>query len=533
MPLLSTIENIPKAIEQYQKKNALEEQKRQQEQQKLQLEIFKQWTEGKKTDAELEKLKADTLDVATKTIGQEWENREKKVGLFDYTSKVLGGFAPSAIPKNLGLKTENQKATADAKNILQSVRKASPEDIKAQLDKALKEQAGSQQAKPPQRQPAMQQPLPLPPQVITDRINLPPPPFADVTPALSAIEDQKRRITEGATQREQLLRDQQVITDHFEKSFREYQARRMRNLEIQRNLAENPPTYRSALSNVGWFKTIIGIIDAARAGHLHENPSHLFDTYVAKELADQQKKHTEKKAFLKDQATMYDMFFEEGKDVFEAQSSVRSLLYKGIGDQIELQEKLVTNEQQAMQLKALNADTRRKSAVEEHKLNQAMKEQASKQAMRRIDTHLKQRKFGLEQLKTAMKLGTGAGGIAGQLKPTERVDRLVRFGGVDYYDIPKDQLTDKKTGVRLTLSSKKEAVRKITELQGLLPDITPLKGLKALTADLPYTKIGEKEKRVFDTLNKNLIDIMLTYRITFSGGGKYVKSGTTLVERLL
>ena len=420
---------------------------------------------------------------------------------------LYGGLGKLLDPANRG---ENLKATEMARDY----NRASDDDIARQLDELQAPAPAQAPAQAPAAldelvpsEPGEQTALPDVPVLQTDQpLSIPPAPGYQIEQSLKGLDELDRKTLEGIKFREDVMQKQVAIKDSFLTAQREWQNNIQKNVELQRRLTDDPPSYKKALANVHWTGKVMSILDAMLYGHLPSDGTTLLDELVAKELSDQTTAYKEKLGYLAQQKSMYSQFLEINKDSASAESATLAMLYKGVSDQIDSYSKLATNAQQKEQLRHLKDMAHRKAFFEDEKFNLERKKVYTDIAIKNAELAIKKQELA-------------QGPVGGGLKPTEQIDRRVRFGDVDYYDIPKDQLTDKQVGVRRVLSSKRQAFRKINQLEAIEKKLTPVTGAKALLAVLPGTKIGEKEKRAYDTLNKNLIDIMLTYRITFSGGG--------------
>ena len=363
------------------------------------------------------------------------------------------------------------------------------------------------------------EPIPMP----SGRLSVPAPPIPDTRSTREALEAQKESILAGIETREHIQKQQEAVTSAFKESQKQYRRKMVRNLELQRKLSENPPTYRQAVSNVGLFGQIIGIIDAGMHGHLYENPTQLLDGLIEKEMADQVSRYKTGSDYLKTQRSMYNQFYDLSKDEFEAESSTKALLYKGVADQIDSYSKLAVTEQQMATLGNLKKEVMYKHGMEVAKMQQAGQQKAFDNAVKMAGLNIKQYEAETKRLKTQGKEGLG-------LSPKERVDRRVRFGGEDFYDIPKGIL-DKKEGVRDTLKSSKKTVRGAYDLERTANTITKGAGVRSLFAGLPFTDYGEKDRAKFETLNKGMIKLMLKSRIEFTGGGNMSDAERAYLEQ--
>ena len=434
---LQNLKEYSRVLQQNQQKNLVE-------QQKTKLELLKQDNESKKiemdlfktiNDSELSAVEANK--VKTETLGLEEDIKEKKGRfLMDFIESTnLGGLAVGVGRAIKRKSQENTRATQRAREQLKAgSNRASDEDIQAQIQGLQNEaqppgaQPGAQPgavpppAQPPAGPPSIERPegwddpLPTMTPVGGGRLDLPPAPERDVGPSIKSLEEANLATQRGIDAREDLFEKQRVITDEFKKGRANYVKSMQRNMALQERLAQNPPSYRSALSNVGWFEKIIGLIDAGMNGHLLDNPTQLLDEMVERELQDQKVAHASVGELLSKQASMYKQFYNLSKDEFEAESSTRAMLYKGVSDQIEGFNKIATNEQQIVGLRALNGDMKRKHAIEEHKLKESMNKRIADQTMKNADLALKKQ----SQMIKLAKLAQG--------EPVEKKDQIL-IGG--------------------------------------------------------------------------------------------------------
>ena len=284
----------------------------------------------------------------------------------------------------------------------------------------------------------------------------------------------------------------------------------IRNIDVQRKLAENPPTFKKALSNLNWGQKIVGLLDAGINGRLYEQPFQLLNNFVEQELAEQVAQYNSKQQFGALERNMYAQFYDLSKDEYQAEASVRAVLLKGVSDEIEAFGQLATNTQQIQALQSLNRDIQYKHQIEQAKLNQKAQQDGFDRGIKIMNLQLKQYEAGL-----------GVGGPAGKtgagLKPKEKIDRRVPFAGEDYYDIPKQTL-DKKGGLRDIVQASKSTFLKTPQLEKVAKKVTWKGGFIAPLAIVGVDK-AQKAQAQFDTLNKGLTDVMLQSRIKFTGGG--------------
>ena len=493
------------------RKDAIEAQKAENEKRKIDIELSKVTAQFQKDDVEKKAL-------ATDILGKELENKEKKAGLLaslyegsntETLVNIGKGLAGLVSPSGSG---ERKGATKTAQDVKSGLRKQT--DIDA-INKQLAESSP-----PPAPAPApapAQEPLATPfepppvPSIQQSRLSVPAPPFPETRPTMEALDAQKREIKAGIETRAHIQKQQEAITSAFTEAGNQYRRQLIRNNELQRQLAQDPPTYRKAISNIGLIPAIIGIVDAGMHGHLYENPTQLLDGLIERELSDQISRYRAGESYLQSQQYMYSQFYALNKDHFEAESSTKAMLYKGVQDQIDAYSKLAVTEQQRAQLGNLSKEIRYKHQMEVAKMQQAGEQNAFENAIKIAGLKIKQQEADIKQMKV-----TGAGGSG--LSPKERIDRRVPFGGEDFYDIPKGAL-DKKEGVRDTIRASKKSVRGSYGLEKVASEITKGSGVKSFFAGLPFTDIGEKERARFETLNKGLIKLMLKSRIEFTGGG--------------
>ena len=506
-----------KLLKQNQQKNQIDFLKQDNESKKIQIDLLKTLTEKELSDVEAQKIK-------TETLGLETDNKQKKNELLEFLKGTqLGTLASGASGLlNPANQAENQRATADAKKRQAETRKASDKSIAEQLASLTEPAQPSKPSKPskPTKQAVLEpemfsegqrSSLPSTDLIKPDRLDLPPPPVYDTADAVRSLEESNKAIKEGIEFRNRIFKQREVIKDNFLKAKQDYVVNMRRNMDLQQTLSENPPTYRQALADVDWFSKILSVVNAGMYGDLHENPTMLLDDLVNRELADQQSVYASRLGYLKNEQSMYQQFYNLSKDELEAESSTLAVLYSGVADQIESYAKIATNEQQLVGLKAMSDDMRRKSAMEEMKIQQNAQTKAYDLAMKKIDLDMKK----LEYAQVTMPQPAGSGA---NLSPTERTDRRVDFAGQAYYDIPKGQL-DKKEGVRQVIKAGRRAVEGSYGLEKVGRSITKGDAFKSFFAGAPFTDFGEKERQKFETLNKGLIKLMLKSRIDFTGGG--------------
>ena len=530
MPL-ADVSVYSRILQQNQQKNSQLEMKNENEQQKNKLQILKLENDKIKAQADAQKAQAETKDIQTKTLSTELDNKEKKQSLIDKIEKGSGftiGAGITGAKKlwdvlNPAGKGERDRATKKAKDIIKSRKTAEPYEVQAQIE-ALKAQEAEEAKKtaggivPPAQAQTQAQPFsgsdkPLPAPIQIGRqgpIDIPPVPEKDTAGAIEALENVNKAVLAGIDQRQRLDRAQNIIVNNFRQAKQSYMQNMQKNMALQRELTANPPSYRKAMSNIGFFPSVIGIIDAGIQGYLmNKNPTQLIDELVAKELADQQNKYKAQQDFLKSQQTMYKQFYDLSKDEFEAESSVRAVLYKGISDRIDSYSKVATNQQQIMHLQTLNQEVKRKGAMEDAVLKDKLQKNAQDKQMKQMELDFKREELAYKKEK--LRMGGGLG-----MKPLEVVDRRVDFGGRTYLDIPKGQL-DKKEGVREVVTASRDSVGGAYRLENVAKNIKWQDLGKSLTA--LFSETGKASKRNFDTLNKGLIQLMLKARIDFTGGG--------------
>ena len=482
--------------------------KQKNERDKLTIDTLKILPSLKESDEQAQSNAIDRQIKKTELLGLELDNKTKKS---DLLNTVLSFLDP-------GNQKERQDAAGLAKKTRAGVQDYNPADLQKQLQ-GLPD-VTPEPAPTPTPPPATQEPLPAPLSLRQEAgpapINVPPPPWIDVSGAKASLDEHSKAIRAGIDRRERIFKQQQIVTKSFVQANREYRTNIQKNLDIQRELAMNPPTYRKALSDLHWSQKVVGLLDATFHGHTYKNPMQMIDQMVGRELQAQFLKYKGQMDYLKTERSMYKQFYDINKDDFEAQTSTLAMLYKGVADQVESYGSLVTNAQQKVALDKLNSDIRTKYNLQIATLQESSKQKAFDRFIKLAGHNLKVEEFAHKKKMATTSIVPGA---PPGLKPTEAIDRRVKFAGKDYYDIPKGLLDNKEIGVRPLISNSKASYREVGSLEQTEKKITWGAGVKGLLAVLPGTDIGETEKRAFDSLNKGLIKIMLKHRIEFTGGG--------------
>ena len=418
-----------------------------------------------------------------------------------------------------GLRTGSQKqsdAVTRQQEILKGLQQATPEQIEAQgaglpaptaqPGQAIQPPAGSIPDVPSlgPKSPA----LPKAPQ-IGRKVVVPEPPTMALSDVKSAFKREQEAIQEGIKQREVLRQQAEAVNRGFKTSIREYKDKMIRNMALQRELADNPPSFKKAVMNIGIGQVVIGILDAFMHGHLHQPGEQLLDQLIERELADQMNAYKAKGDFLKNQQSIYGQFYNLSKDELEAEASTRAVLYKNIADEIAGYSQMAQSQQELAKLEAMNKQVLFNHQQQLRSIDENAKQKAFERGIKLSELEIKKQKLALEKFKI-----TDLGGLSKK----ERIDRRVSFGGRDYYDIPKPELS-KKEGVRDVIRTSKLAVTGSYNLENVAKSITKISALKSMAADIPWVDWGEKDLAKFKTLNKGLIKLMLKSRIEFTGGG--------------
>ncbi len=542
---------------------SIEAQKAENEKQKLTIDEFKALTEAKQNEG---KSAAEILGIEADTRGKELDNVEKKRQALRELSKDLPHISigpPRWIEPTKKHKTE-QKALPGQ----QAPGVATPSPAGPQKP-ALPGQAGpvtpplpgsppgemppptapeaeamppEAEAMPPEAMPegaeaegevkeARRGPSPDEPGVITltgrgrgDWPELPevPKPGPDyLADALKALDDATAGEAMAKKARDDLMDFQQVVTENLVKARNEYADRITENLNLQQEMAEQAPTYRSAISNVNWISKIVSLMDAGLLGHIRESPTYMLDQFVQKELQDQMMIYKEKKGVLAEQRNAYERFFEIDKDLYNAEMATLGFLYKVAGDNVKSLSNIATNYQTKLQLVQTVEELEHNRSMAEKKLEMNIQKNLEDRTRKNIELEFKARKDKREQqreVREQAKLGISLEKLDLQREKQEGVMKARSINlapGADFSDI-YDKDTLKET--RQTLKTSR---RSVMDLRVLEADVEKMKGTtmwKGLFAGLPV-KFGDKELALAEDINKSLINAMLTRRIDFTGGG--------------
>ena len=309
---------------------------------------------------------------------------------------------------------------------------------------------------------------------------------------------------------------------------KDYIQKKQKTFDIGKSILENPPTYKASLDHKNWSQKVIGILQAGAGEHLYTHPATLLQNLVEKEYMNQVKNMTDN--------TIYSQFYKDSKNSRLAEASTKSVLYGGIMNQINFLEADATDMREKIYYETMRDDIQWLMGTEEMKADDILKQQAGNAFIERMSYSVKQynedkrRVKGLELKLKEKKLREKLEGkkpgevltdwediITKGLKPKEKIDRRVDVGDVTLLDIPKGQL-DKKGGVREVLEASSHTFRKAYDIQKQVDDIKFGDAGLAFLAPLPG-KLGDKERRKFQSINKGLIKFMLKSRIEFTGGG--------------
>ena len=321
---------------------------------------------------------------------------------------------------------------------------------------------------------------------------------------------------------EQEYKDYQTkVWDTFSKAqdAANYTRSKMDNLQTRlRTLNENPPLRQQAVANVNFFGKVSSVIHAAMQGYLQgygvvsQNAPLLIDQLVEKEYNDIVSKYNAEKDTIGAEFNLLKQTMEWDNDETTAKMALHHQLYGMVQKQFENQLKNIDmnqlNEKQKLDIQATLHALDTKYAQGENALKSTM-----------FNIQASQRSGGLSP-KDAMTLHYKA-------KADKRAE--------DKLALDKKAVTI--TGVQggystsLTFADKAERKEVSTALgsgrkslfgaKQILSYASKLGGIKALSAK--FAKSGwEKSKSAladFQNLQRTLVPIMLNHRIAFTGGG--------------
>ena len=414
--------------------------------------------------------------------------------------------ATEALKAGAGILTgkgKQQSAVERAKQNEGGFKKQTPEEKAQQIEK--NPYVPKTATAPITAPPTVTQPFSLPEPISLNpsQINVPPPPIPDTKSTMEALEAQKQEIKAGIETREHIQKINEAIKSSYLEAGKQHRIRTMRNIELQRKLAENPPTYRKAVSNVGLFGQIIGIIDAGMHGHLYENPTQLLDGLIEKELADQVSKYKAGSDYLKTEQNMYGQFYQISKDEFEAESSTRAMLLKGIDQQIDAYSKLAVTDQQKATLGNLKKEVLYKHGVEIAKMQQTGQQKEFENFIKIAGIKIKQQEADTKRIK------------AGQTSKSDLYkirENEVKVDGKTYY-IAKPDRKAFQDGM-LEIKSAKNKADEIERLSKQVKWNYVPTGVSAF-----FTPKGKAERAKLRTLNKLLQAGAGSMRVKLVGPG--------------
>ena len=478
----------------------LEAQKQANEQKKLEIEATKIGIADKEAGIKAQKSVAETKQIQTDTLGKELQNKVDKFN-------ILNPFDWFGAHDEQPSMWKGDPAGAAKKN-LAGVKRATPEEEKNALASLPAPKPAASPAPGKQGQAKGLPPLPSLQLLNPDAIGvtkLPKPPTYDTKRFIQALDAMNREILDGVSYRENLFEQQKIITQEFTKAGNTYREGMRQNLQLSKQLLSNPPTYASALANLSTIRKVIGVMDAGMNGYLRANPLQLLDSFVEQELSDQMMRFKAGQAYISKRETMFEQFYNLSKSEAEAQSSTLALLYKGVADQIQGFEKVATNEQQIMSLRALNKEVQYKAGVQQAKLLEAAKSRAFKGAMKAIDVQMKAQS------------GSGLPGV--DRKDTIRIGKKRRF-----YLASKEKAKFKES-----LSTAKKTMSDLDNVESLVKGVKitdALSGITSLISDK-----GRAARARIKTINRTLRGLAGQARVAIAGPGALSDQEREVLEK--
>ena len=307
------------------------------------------------------------------------------------------------------------------------------------------------------------------------------------------------------------------VQNAIKESNDKYKEQMLRVNSKREQLAKNPATFQNALSNLNFGQRIASIFHLVTTNPQYGNPAAVLDQYIAEELHDLKAKNKAQGNYLDSTENLYKQFYEIDKDEASTDLSVEAALRENVLKTLDMQSKVVDNEEALLKLESLKQS-------EQQKLDLLKRKEA-------MEIYKKQSQFAIQKLKLS---GKGTGGLTfdqslklskfqldredklrersvqglkvakGQKNPIERV----KFDTKDDADVFKKEVKESRTQIGF-----------IKELDAAIKDYS--------FKDVPGAKISDWSQGVIKTrgykdyqrVNKVLEQLKLQARIAFTGGG--------------
>ena len=472
---------------------------------KLELNILKTQADIQKNK---EKDQVEAQKIRTETIGLEHDNRDKKLTMIE---RMLGQVVPGAGASTESKPERKPAMASNAEPVTPSAPLTTPkppDDKPLPVEKAELEEV---KLKPS----PVKKPVP----------ELPPPPY------ISPLEQQRSRAWETwdqqIAQEDASIGIRNDIIDANEESLRilkkskaQYEKRINQNMFLQEQLANEAPTYQSALSNVNWLAKITSVLDASMLGHLRESPTYLIDQFVAKELQSQTTKYKAQMGMLEKKENAYEKFYNLSNDEYEAELGTLAFVYKATADNLKAFAKIADTEEKKMNMLQMIDNIEHKRMITEKKLGLSIMKTEQEKADKEFNKWLKARKDTREQAKLGLdlaKLDVSRQKLDFDKKKEQRIidAQTIKFGGKDFTDVIDPKVRSKAT---TEITASRRSFQDMRAMKTQVDKIGVGTGFKAFLAKLPGEWLDE-DKALFDNINKGLINTMLANRIKFTGGG--------------
>ena len=188
----------------------------------------------------------------------------------------------------------------------------------------------------------------------------------------------------------------EAASDYRRQSVENTKRVKMHILAKQEQLAQNPPTFRRALSNLDFGQRAASLFHLLTTNPRYGNPGAVLESYVQEELHDLKQAHKAQEKFLDKADNLFSQFYEMTKDEFAAELATQEALHQNFMRMLGIQESLVTNEEQKIRLKALNQEENQKVALLQNQLTERIYENETNKSLKQLALKMNSRKFGAQ-----------------------------------------------------------------------------------------------------------------------------------------
>ena len=318
---------------------------------------------------------------------------------------------------------------------------------------------------------------------------------APAEPTIESLEDTKDKRRDLMDKYIEQNKTEQKIRDDFSNARKLY-SEKLRSIDTEfDNLQRNPPTYRSALSSMNMVKKVGALLHANFFGDLYKSPTEFLDKMVNQELFDQQQIHKGNVARLRNNQTLYEKFLDLTKDEESAELATKVSIRQNL--EREMQQQALISQDTDSQRKTQQAivDFNLKNTNDMNSINQKLWEKEESGVIKRLTARREEDKLLMKKADETIHIGNDPNTM-----------RSFRVGKQQAKKFNED------------ISKGTDVIRNMYELSDLTKEIKAIRAGGAAIASFPGG-LGDKELRIYETINKSLKLMSLKSRIDFTGGG--------------